>query len=193
MGQLPHYRKSTIPEHAKKVFEGVIFDVYQWEQELYDGSQATFELVNRPDTAVVYPVMEDGRIMLVEDEQPNREVLLRSPSGRVEEGETPEEATRRELLEEVGVRVGTIELFYTEQREPKVDHIIYVFIAKGCKKVQEPQVEAGEKITPKIVSFDELVQHALKNELDGRGFRTRALEAINDAEKMKLLKTQFEI
>ncbi|KKP89624.1 MAG: NUDIX hydrolase [Candidatus Moranbacteria bacterium GW2011_GWC2_37_73] len=33
--------KSTqlIPEHAKKVFSGTFFDVYQWEQEMFDGSK----------------------------------------------------------------------------------------------------------------------------------------------------------
>src|SRR5215467_9321922 len=32
-----------IPEHAERVFQGKIFDVYQWPQKLYDGSTATFE------------------------------------------------------------------------------------------------------------------------------------------------------
>ena len=32
-----------IPENAKKVFTGQVFDVYQWEQEMFDGSKATFE------------------------------------------------------------------------------------------------------------------------------------------------------
>ena len=45
-----------MPEHAKKVFSGVMFDVYQWEQEMYDGSTATFEKLTRPDTAQVIPV-----------------------------------------------------------------------------------------------------------------------------------------
>ena len=35
--------KQPIPENAKRVFKGIIFDVYQWEQELYNGSKAVFE------------------------------------------------------------------------------------------------------------------------------------------------------
>ena len=31
-----------LPEQAKKVFDGEIFDVYQWDQEMYDGSTETF-------------------------------------------------------------------------------------------------------------------------------------------------------
>ncbi len=58
--------EQPIPEHAKKVFSGVIFDVYHWEQEMFDGSRATFEKVKRADTVGVYGVLDDGRILLTE-------------------------------------------------------------------------------------------------------------------------------
>jgi len=35
-----------IPEDAKKVFKGEIFDVYQWELEGYDGKMRIFEKIN---------------------------------------------------------------------------------------------------------------------------------------------------
>lgn len=35
--------RQPIPDHAKCVFKGVIFDVYQWEQKLYNGTTTTFE------------------------------------------------------------------------------------------------------------------------------------------------------
>lgn len=41
--------KQPIPENAKLVFKGKIFDTYQWEQEMYDGSRVTFEKIKRPD------------------------------------------------------------------------------------------------------------------------------------------------
>ncbi|MFZ2149837.1 MAG: hypothetical protein WAV15_01615 [Minisyncoccia bacterium] len=31
-----------IPPDAKRVFRGVVFDVYHWEQELYDGARTIF-------------------------------------------------------------------------------------------------------------------------------------------------------
>jgi hypothetical protein len=61
---------AKIPEHAHKVFEGVIFDVYQWEQEMFDGSKATFEMVKRPYTVEVIPVMIDGTIAIAYEQQP---------------------------------------------------------------------------------------------------------------------------
>ena len=47
--------KQPIPANAKKVFHGVIFDVYQWEQEMFDGTKEIFEKLKRPDTVVVFP------------------------------------------------------------------------------------------------------------------------------------------
>lgn len=46
-----------VPDAAQHVFEGMIFDVYQWPQKLFDGSEHTFEMLKRPDTVVVKIVM----------------------------------------------------------------------------------------------------------------------------------------
>ncbi|PJC53414.1 MAG: hypothetical protein CO029_02850, partial [Candidatus Magasanikbacteria bacterium CG_4_9_14_0_2_um_filter_41_10] len=74
---------SDIPEQAKKVFSGVIFDVYQWEQELYDGSKATFERLTRPATLQVIAEV-DGRIAMSDEEQPAKGRFLSLLGGRQE-------------------------------------------------------------------------------------------------------------
>ena len=152
------YRKANIPENAKRVFEGTIFDVYQWEQELYDGSKAIFEKIVRPDTVTIIPVLPDGRILLIEDSQPSRDTVLTPPAGRIEEGETPEEAARRELLEETGYVVDSVELLSEIHPVGKLDWVIYWFAGRGAKKIQESEPDAGEKIIPKIVSFEEFIE-----------------------------------
>ena len=94
--------KQPIPENAKLVFKGQIFDVYQWEQELFDGSRATFERLKRPDTAVVFGVLPDGKILLTEQEQPGKPPYIGATGGRIDKGEEPLAAAKRELLEESG-------------------------------------------------------------------------------------------
>ena len=42
-----------LPENAKLVFKGVLFDTWQWEQELFDGSYSTFEVVVRKGSTIV--------------------------------------------------------------------------------------------------------------------------------------------
>lgn len=155
----PHYRKSIIPKHAKKVFEGVIFDVYQWEQELFDGSTAIYEKLMRPDTMIIFPILEDGRILLIEDSQPGEKTDLTAPAGKVDEGETPEETAQRELREETGYEPETVELWYSLQPHSKIDWFQYIFIGRNCRKVCEPECEPGERIELKPITFDELIAH----------------------------------
>lgn len=35
--------KQPIPSFAKKVFKGIMFDVYQWQQKMFEGKLETFE------------------------------------------------------------------------------------------------------------------------------------------------------
>ena len=43
-----------IPEHAKRVFSGIMFDVRQREQEMFDGSTSIFEAATREHTVCVF-------------------------------------------------------------------------------------------------------------------------------------------
>src|SRR3989338_5132089 len=90
--------KQPIPENAKKVFDGVLFDVYQWEQKLFDGTKTVFEKLKRPDTVVVFPVLDDGKIILTEQKQPGKELFIGATGGRIDDGEDILEAAKRELL-----------------------------------------------------------------------------------------------
>ncbi len=150
--------KQPIPENAKCVFKGVIFDVYQWEQEMYDGSKEIFEKLKRPDTVVVFPVLPDGRIMLTDQEQPGKIPFMGALGGRVDEGEDILEAAKRELLEESGYEASEYILWKAEHPTSKIDWVVYYFIAKGCRKVAAQNLDAGEKINLKFVTFDEMLE-----------------------------------
>ena len=76
--------RQIMPEHAKQVFKGKMFDVYQWEQELYDGTTTIFERLKGPDTVVIFPVLEDGRILLTEQELPGKMPFIAATGGRNE-------------------------------------------------------------------------------------------------------------
>lgn len=185
------YRKANLPDNAKRVFEGKIFDVYQSEQQLYDGSMAVFEKIVRPDTIMIFPILADGRILMIEDTQPLRDTILTVPSGRIEEGEHPEEAAHRELLEETGYQVDSLEPFFQERPLTKMDWVVYGFIGRNARKTQEPKPDAGEKITSRIVTFDELIASVATGKALQRDFGRVVLEAMLDPEKMEALKKRF--
>ncbi|MBU2103829.1 NUDIX hydrolase [Patescibacteria group bacterium] len=152
--------RQPLPEDAKCVFSGILFDVYQWEQELFDGSTTTFEKLKRQDSSVVIPVLDDGTLLLAEDEQPGRLPVLTFPGGQGEKGEDPEVLARRELLEETGYEAGELVLWKAIQPSSKTEWAIYIYIARNCKKVQEPELDPGERIILKPVTLDELIDLA---------------------------------
>lgn len=150
-------KKEHLPPNAKRVFTGVIFDVYQWDQKMYDGSTKPFEVVARRDTVVVIPVI-GNKILIQHEQQPQREeTVIAPPGGRRDEDEEPLAAAKRELLEETGYTADTWELWRTEYPHNKIIYTIYTFIARDCHAVQKQQLDGGEKITPKLITFDEFL------------------------------------
>ncbi|KKU49731.1 MAG: NUDIX hydrolase [Parcubacteria group bacterium GW2011_GWA1_47_10] len=150
-----------IPLNAKRVFKGVIFDVYQWEQEMFDGSRAIFEKVKRADTVVVFAVLPDGKIILTKQEQPGRPPFIGATGGRIDEDEDVLTAAKRELLEESGYIAEEFILWDTRFPVGKVDWVVYTFIAKGLKKIADLNLDAGEKIELITLTLDELIDTAL--------------------------------
>jgi ADP-ribose pyrophosphatase len=133
----------SMPEHAKQVFEGEIFDVYQWEQKMYDGSVATFERLKRPDTVIVFPVLPNGNILLTKQEQPGLKPFIGAAGGQVDKGEGILEAAHRELLEETGCVAKEMILWKATQNHRKIDWVVFVFIAKGIERVSDLRLDPG--------------------------------------------------
>lgn len=144
-----------IPDEATQVFHGTIFDVYHWQQEMFDGTIETFEMLRRADAALVIVVDED-KIVIQDEEQPGGVIEKnRLPGGRIEPGESPLEGAKREIAEELGQEYGKWALLEVSQPAIKIEWFIYVFVATDKVREFPTAHEAGEKIHPKRVSFDE--------------------------------------
>jgi len=146
-----------LPPNAKRVFMGVIFEVWQWEQEMFDGSVEIFEKLKRPDTALVIPVVGD-KILLQEQEQPGKPgPFLSLPGGRLEEGEEPLDGAKREFLEETGYVSDDWELWRQFSPSSKTVWTVYIYIARNCQKKAEQTLDPGEKISLKFIDFEEFL------------------------------------
>ena len=183
--------KQPIPQNAKKVFKGILFDVYQWEQELFDGTRTVFEKLKRPDTVVIFPVLPDGKILLIEQKEPGREPFIGTAAGRVDEGEDVLTAAKRELLEETGYIGEKFILWDARQPSSKIDYAVFSFIAKGLKKISGLKPDGGEKIVLKPVEFDEFVEISTREKVGEKETITKFIEAKYDPKKKEELQKLF--
>jgi ADP-ribose pyrophosphatase len=176
-----------IPDNAKLVFKGVLHDVYHWDQEMFDGTTATFEAIRRRDAVVVVAVV-DSKIILNHEEQPGMDLFITLPGGNSETSDFMEDA-KRELLEETGyasdawVRWFTVDILDYHKMEWNNNF----FIARNCKKIAELDLENGEKIVTQLITFEEFLE--LRHNPD---FRNKDLlhvlekAAENEEERQKL-------
>ena len=183
--------RQPIPPEARKVFQGALFAVYQWEQELYDGSTAVFEKIQRPDTAYVIPVTDDGLLALAEQVQPGGTRSIGLLGGRIKDGESPEEGARRELLEEAGVVAARLELWDSYQFLPKLEWAIYTFVARGLRSVGGPSLDAGERINVIYASFDEFVALVARDEFGDLEVALRVLRLSHDPQRLEEIRRLF--
>lgn len=148
---------NLVPEKAELVFKGEIFDVYQWEQKLYDDSLATFEMLKRPDTVIIIPLVDNELIYIV-DKQPPSQNKIGFPGGRVDANETWDDAAKRELLEETGLTFNNWKLIDVIQPVHKIEWFIAYYVAWDKLNEVEPDPGSGEIIEIKSGSIEEVVK-----------------------------------
>ncbi len=147
-----------IPKHAKRVFKGKIFQVYQWPQKMFDGSTQTFERAKRQDTAIIIASVKK-QIVALKQKQPGTGWFYCTPSGRLDiPGERPADAAKRELLEETGMVAKKFFLWKKYEKTGKVMSTIYFYIARDCQKVSPQKLDAGEKIKIERFTFDQFLK-----------------------------------
>lgn len=182
--------KQPMPADAKKVFAGKMFDVYQWEQKMFDGTFVTFERIKRADTVVTFPVLPDGRILLLKQRQPNTGEFISGAGGRMDQGEEPLEAAKRELFEETGYKADDWMLLDAVQPVGKIEWAVYTFVAKGLRKVGAQTLDGGEKISLYPVTFDEFLSMGMNQSFSEDEIKSRLMQALLQPEKKaELLKT----
>jgi ADP-ribose pyrophosphatase len=187
-------RKNLLPKGAHKVFTGVIFDVYQWQQKMLDGSKQTFEMIKRSDTVVTIPITPSKKIIIEEQEQPHRGKFYSFPGGRIDDIKNIDLEALRELQEETGYVPKKLKFWKAFQPTSKIDWFVHFFIAQDCeKKTQAHPDKGGEKIEVLEINFDELISRYKEDTVHMRlrGMDEDLLKAFYDNEYRQKLYTLF--
>jgi ADP-ribose pyrophosphatase len=116
-----------------------------------DGEEVVREIVSHPGAVGVVVLDDEQRLWLVR--QPREAIgvpdLLEIPAGKLdEEGESPLEAGKRELAEEIGKRAEHWESLGSFFTSPGfADEEVHLYLATGVSDVDErPELEENERI-----------------------------------------------
>ncbi len=151
--------------NCKMLFEGKRFCVERVVQTTPDGTEHVREIVRHPGAAVLLPILDDGRICLIENYRASvGRSLVELPAGTLEPGEDPAVAAHRELAEETGYRARRMELLVAYYASPGIlDERMHLYLATGLTP-GPAALEPGEEIRPLPTSRLE----ALEMARDGR-------------------------
>ena len=118
-------------------------------------------VVELPPSATAMAITEEGKVILVSQyRHPINEAILELPGGFVDEGEEPEVAIRRELLEETGYTFNTVySLGITAANPGVLSNFTHLFLATGGVKIKEQSLDEQEEIAIVHCSLEEALQH----------------------------------
>jgi len=95
------FKEKTLTK--KNIYEGKIFSVIKDEVELSNGQNSVREVVLHPGGVVIVAKLDEETILLVNQYRyPIKQTSLELPAGKLDYGENPNKAAKRELEEETG-------------------------------------------------------------------------------------------
>ena len=180
-----------IPDNAKKVFRGVLFDVYQWEQEQFDGSFKTFEIVKRAPSVQIIAITKEREIILLKEEQPYVGDFISLPGGMIDSDEDSRDAAVRELQEETGCVGDSIELYEKVDFGSKIMWDTYYYIIRNCEKKTDCNLDLGEKLEMYLVDFEQFLTEVQKNQFRNKGFSNMMFKLMHDEKKLSEFKQKL--
>lgn len=181
---MAHFEK-TLDSDTR--FEGRVFTVTVDKVELENGRTSTREVVHHNGGACIAALTENDEIYLVRQfRYAFGQELWELPAGKLEKGEDPFEAAKRELGEECGLTAERfVDLGPVYPTVGYCTEIIYCWAATGLAPCGM-HLDEDEFLTPEKVPFDRAVEMVLSGEIrDGKTVAALLkIKALRDAGRM---------
>ena len=126
-----------------------------------------YYVLEYPNWVNAVAITEDNKILMVRQYRHAAGIVsLEIPGGVIDGDEAPEDAMRRELLEETGFQFDEIELLCTiYANSATANNKTFCYLAKGGKKVQEQQLDEHEELIVEEYTLAEVKQLLADNKI----------------------------
>ncbi|MBR0541233.1 MAG: NUDIX hydrolase [Clostridia bacterium] len=154
------------PVKQDYIYKGKIVNLRVDDALLPNGTTAKREIVEHPGGVCVAALTDNNELMFVEQfRYPYFEVVLELPAGKLEYGEDPFEAGKRELREETGATASEYEDLGKLYPTPGYcGEIIHMYLAKNLS-FGEQDLDSDEFLEVKKIPLEKAFQMVMNNKI----------------------------
>ena len=120
-----------------------------------------------PEWVNALALTRDGKVVMVKQYRHGiGKTSMELPGGVAEEGESMEEAVRREMREETGYEFGKLEYLGKISANPSTtNNFMHMFLATEGEKTAEQELDETEELEVHLVTMQELKRLVRENEI----------------------------
>lgn len=160
---------------CKSLLKTVVFDVTVRHNRAEDGMEGDYFVMNARDWVFVIPERNGKFLMVKQWRHGNKKLSIEFPGGVIDEGESPEEAAKRELEEETGFRANKLIKLGSVNPNPALfSNNFHVYLAEDLTETGVQHLDHDEHINYFEMNKEEVFE-CVGNEQFQHGLMASAL------------------